>query len=203
MAMEAAETAYLAQLAADAKADAAAGYVEPWTMPASLDQFAGNEGGDDGGLYGEWQEEQSSSDAEDVYSADSSRAYAERDEVIYAEPVSGYDHLQDSSSDVADDDDFYGNGVESQRSALQLQQQAGGGLSRGGRRSEDHHSSSGEPAVTSDSGRGNVEKLVHVAPESMSVAVPALVCTLASPVLCAGESRSLYCRLKAAMTSLH
>ena len=44
MAMEAAESAYLAQLAADAKADAAAGYVEPWTMPASLDQFAGEEG---------------------------------------------------------------------------------------------------------------------------------------------------------------
>ena len=78
MAMEAAESAYLAQLAADAKADAAAGYVEPWTMPASLDQFAGEEGGDDGGLYGEWDEDRDRVDAEDLPVADGSRAHAGR-----------------------------------------------------------------------------------------------------------------------------
>jgi hypothetical protein len=203
MAMEAAESAYLAQLAADAKADAAAGYVEPWTMPASLDQFAGKEGDDDGGLYGEWDEDGDRVDAEDLPVADGSRAHAGRDDVIYAEPVSGYD--QSPESDVADDDDFYGNGLESQHSApqqqqQQQQQQAGGG---GGARNDNHRSGSAAPAAARGSGRGAVEEPVHVTSESMSVALPAPALTPLSRVPSAGESRSLCCQLKAAVTRQH
>jgi hypothetical protein len=200
MAMEAAESAYLAQLAADAKADAAAGYVEPWTMPASLDQFAGKEGEDDGGLYGEWDEDRDRVDAEDLPVADGSRAHARRDEVIYAEPVSGYG--QSPESDVADDDDFYGNGFESQHSApqQQQQQQAGGG---GGARNDNHRSGSAVPAAARGSGSGAVEEPFHVTSESMSVALPAPALTPPSRVPSAGESRSLCCQLKAAVTRQH
>jgi hypothetical protein len=120
MAMEAAESAYLAQLAADAKADAAAGYVEPWSIPNSVDEFAGREGEDDGGLYGEWNEErwkqEQSSDSfadaekEEVNGARSSSVHTARDGVIHAEPVSGYEQHAASSHIDDDDDDFYGNG---------------------------------------------------------------------------------------------
>ena len=115
MAMEAAESAYLEQLAADAKADAAYGYVEPWSMPKSLDQFAGEEGEDDGGLYGEWRDRRDeSTDAEEEESTAGGThgntaggsAVPVHDDVIHAEPVGGYEKWQDG----VDDDDFYGDG---------------------------------------------------------------------------------------------
>jgi hypothetical protein len=161
MAMEAAESAYLEQLAADAKADAAYGYVEPWSMPKSVDQFAGQESEDDGGLYGEWRDGRDESrDAEEEDEGEEDRTgrgkhansvggSAVHDDVIHAEPVGGYEKWQDG----VDDDDFYGDGGYTQPKPTSSGQ---GSLGAGGR----------EKPLDKRS-RVEMETLVHVPSESM------------------------------------
>lgn len=193
MAMEAAESAYLAQLAADAKADAAAGYVEPWSMPPSLDEFAGKEGEDDGGLYGEWNEDGYSQEQSE-YGADaredSRAAGSDRrsdDDFIFAEPVRDYEHSQaghhvddkDHGASMDDDsDDFYGEGSGSPRSVQQPQQRASpvqpqqraspdklrGGSGKGREQSDTVQAQLDEPSTV------EALNLVHVASASTCVA---------------------------------
>jgi hypothetical protein len=218
MAMEAAESAYLAQLAADAKADAAAGYVEPWSMPQSLDQFAGKEGEDDGGLYGEWDEarwneEQSSLDPEHTNDMSSGSVHTGRDGVIHAEPVSGYEQLPEGPvPDVDDGDDFYGDGGggqlynpppsppqepskqrERERQPLQPPKQRGfAGEPR-----------EGAAAPAADKG-GRADAPTPVSSLGSMYAVPAGK-YIRMPILCvarAGENRRSCCQWKAAATCL-
>ncbi len=191
--MEAAESAYLEQLAADAKLDAAYGYVEPWSMPPSLDEFAGKEGEDgDGGLYGEWHDDGRDEDdqTKPTHAAGGGGAY---DDIIHAEPVGGYEQWQESrAADDDNSDDFYGDGA-AQRSVPPpppppppprhaAPSAATAGESRGG--------GSKENARGANAARGDkhhveeVEALVHVATESMCVAHVLLPLIL--PALCAG-----------------
>jgi hypothetical protein len=189
MAMEAAESAYLEQLAVDAKVDAAYGYIEPWSMPQSLDEFAGKEGEDgDGGLYGEWHDDSRDDDDRQkrAHSAVSDGAY---DDVIHAEPVGGYEQWQEGR--VADDDnvdDFYGDGGMQRSVPPPPPRQAGGtSESRGGGGKENTRAANTARLDKRDG--GEAETLLHVASESMCVAH--LLLLNISPRLCAGENRKL------------
>jgi hypothetical protein len=162
MAMEAAETAYLAQLAADAKLDAALGYVEPWSMPRSVDQFAGKEGDDDGGLD-EWEDDRYHLEQ----GADSNSAGAPHsgyDDVIFAEPVGGYESplVGQNSQEENDYNNFYGNDyVESQPSDFLPHQRAhNNGRSRV-EPSSDRYKTSQVPS--SQRGRVEVETSLYAA----------------------------------------
>ncbi len=208
--MEAAESAYLAQLAADAKADAAAGYVEPWSMPPSLDEFAGKEGEDDGGLYGEWNEDGNPQEQSE-YGADAredSRAAGSDkrsdDDFIFAEPVRDYEHSQaghhaaeDRGASMDDDgDDFYGEGGGSTRSVHQPQQRTSpvqpqqraspdklsGGSGKGREQSDTVQEQLDEPSTV------EALNLVHVASASTCV-TPVFLIPPASLHACRGKPK--------------
>jgi hypothetical protein len=165
MAMEAAESAYLEQLAADAKADAAYGYVEPWSMPRSVDEFAGKEHEDgDGGLYGEWNDHDDSRGEEDHNTANGKHLHASggsaHHDVIHAQPTAGYQDDDNGS------DDFYGDGGVEQGSVPPPRQKAGDDESFVDRSRVDARAAN---AAANKRHGAHVETLVHVASNSKCV----------------------------------